>query len=210
MQHADLVRTFCWVMLRDVGFSLNLLTIFLQHSATLLNATSCLGWTPGWMMLEDVGLTLKLLKIFLQHHATLLGQQCCTTLASFEQVLKWTRDRSPTRQLRAPSLLMHLPSNPHETIKPISLVLMFWYYDLITTFCILHRIAKIMESTFSSRIWFSLKPRRRNHEVAPHHKRHNQIWGCLTKNQLLQLVQKGYTYWKANIIFAMNELTSLF
>ncbi len=29
-----------------------------------------------------------LLKIFVQHCATLLAQQCCTMLASFEQVLK--------------------------------------------------------------------------------------------------------------------------
>ncbi len=38
------------------------------------------------MMLEDVGLSFNLLKIFIQHRATLLAQQCCTMLASFEQV----------------------------------------------------------------------------------------------------------------------------
>ncbi len=65
--------------------------ILVQHHPTLLVATC---WPRlntmldgCWIMLEDIGFSLNFPKISVQHRATLLVQQCCTMLASFEQVL---------------------------------------------------------------------------------------------------------------------------
>ena len=41
MQHVGLVCRLCWIMLEDVGLSLNLLKIFVQHCATLLAQQCC-------------------------------------------------------------------------------------------------------------------------------------------------------------------------